>query len=129
IKGGDPGQIILSQADGNGSGEIWLGMDTVGGCLMTSLVPPPVGRYIPQPLVSQTVITDGLWHHVGFVWDASYRSLYVDGIEVAKDTNALSPLKYSNGGLYIGTSKTLDTDSFFSGLIDDVHIYNRAVNP
>ena len=61
--------------------------------------------------------------------DSSYRSLYVDGAEVATDTDALAPLKYSDGDLYIGTSKDLDEGSFFSGLIDDVRIYNRAVYP
>jgi N-acetylneuraminic acid mutarotase len=128
IKGGNPGQIILSQADGNGSGGTWLGMDAVSGYLLSDLVPPPVGRFIGQPLVSQTVITDGQWHHIGFVWDGSYRSLYVDGTEVATDTNALAPLKYSNGGFFIGTSKTLNAGTFFSGLIDDVRIYNIALS-
>jgi hypothetical protein len=63
------------------------------------------------------------------MWDGSYRSLYVDGTEVAKDTNpiTLSPLIFANGGLYFGTSKTLDTGTFFSGLIDDVRIYDAAL--
>ena len=127
IKGGAPGQAIISHANGTGSGETWLGMDAMSGCLMTGLVPPPVGRVITQPLEAQAVITDGLWHHVGFVWDGSYRALYVDGTEVAKDINALAPLKSSNGGLYIGTGKNLDAGTFFSGLIDDVRIYNVAL--
>ena len=65
--------------------------------------------------------------YIGFVWDGSYRSLYVDGTKVAKDTNALAPLKYSNDGLYIGTSKALDAGTFFSGLIDDVRLYDVAL--
>jgi len=98
---------------------------------MTGLVPPPVGRFIAQPLGSQVVINDGLWHNVGFVWDGSYRYLYVDGIEVAKDAIALTlaPLESATGGLYIGAGKNLDAGTFFSGLIDDVRIYNRAVMP
>jgi len=129
IKGGAPGQVIISQADGNGSGETWLGITASDGSLMTALVPPPVGRFLPQPLESQSVITDGQWHHVGFVWDGAYRCLYMDGTEVARDTQAqtLTPLKSSNGGLYIGTSKIFDEGTFFSGLIDDVRIYNVAL--
>jgi hypothetical protein len=127
IKGGAPGQVIISQMDGSGSGETWLGMDAVSGCLMTSLVPAPAGRFVTQSLSSQAVITDGLWHHVGFVWDGSYRILYVDGTEVATDAAALAPLKYSDGGLYIGISKILDAGTFFSGLIDDIRIYNIAL--
>ena len=32
------------------------------------------------------VITDGAWHRIGFVWDGFNRSLYVDDILVAEDT-------------------------------------------
>jgi hypothetical protein len=128
IQGGAPEQVIISQTDGTGSGGTWLGMDAVSGCLMTGLVPPPVGRFVAQPLGSRSVITDGQWHHIGFVWDGSYRSLYVDGIEVAKDINALAPLKSANGDLFIGTSKTLEAGTFFSGLIDDIRIYNAVVS-
>jgi len=128
IKGGAAGQELICQADGTGSGETWLGIDSASSFLMTELVSPPIGRFISQPLVSELVITDGQWHHVGFVWDGSYRYLYVDGTEVAKDTQALAQLKYSNGGLHIGTSKKRDTGTFFSGLIDDVRIYNKALS-
>ncbi len=129
IKGGAPGQVIISQSDGIGTGEIWLGMDALGGNLMTGLVPPPVGRFITQPMESESVITDSQWHHIGFVWDGSYRSLYVDGTEVAMDTNpiTLAPLKSATGGLFIGASKDLDAATFFSGLIDDVRIYDVAL--
>jgi len=125
IQGGAPGQVIISQTDG----ETWLGTEPVSGKLMTGLVAPPVGRFIPQPLVSESVITDGQWHRVGFVWDGSYRSLYVDGIEVAKDAAAQAALKPATGGLYIGAGKNLETGTFFSGLIDEVRIYNRVVSP
>jgi len=127
IKGGAAGQAIVSQANGSGSGETWLGTDPLGAKLMTGLVPPPAGRFIPQPLVSETIITDGRWHHVGFVWDGSYRALYVDGIEVARDTAAQNALKSADGGLYIGSGKSLEVGTFFSGLIDDVRIYNEAL--
>jgi hypothetical protein len=38
-------------------------------------------------------------------------------------------LETSGGGLYIGVGKDYAPGTFFSGLIDDVRIYNRAVNP
>ncbi len=127
IKGGAPGQVIISQLDGIGTGESWLGIDESIGNLVTGLVPSPLGRFKPTSLESEFVITNGQWHHIGFVWDESYRSLYVDGIEVAKDTNPMALLKYSDGSLYIGANKFLDAGTFFSGLIDDVRIYNTAL--
>jgi hypothetical protein len=109
-------------------GATWLSADPTDGKLMTRLMPPSTGlRFPPQPLVSEFVITDGNWHRIGFVWDDSDRILYADGAEVARDTQG--GLGSSDGGLYIGAGNSLDAASFFSGLIDDVRIYNRAVTP
>ena len=94
---------------------------------MTGLVASTAGRNVSQPLVSESVISDGQWHHIGFVWDGAYRSLYVDGVEVARDTDAQAALKSANGGLYIGTGKNLAAKNFFAGLIDDIRIYNMAL--
>ena len=127
IKGGAPGQVIVSQADGAGTGQTWLAASAVNGWLTTELVPPPAGRFTPPPLVSQSVITDGGWHRVALVWDGSHRRLYVDGTEVAADTEPLAPLKSSDGGLYLGAGKGLDSASFWAGLIDDVRLYNVAL--
>ncbi len=123
IKDGAPGQVILSQIDG----AKWLSADPEGR-LMTELIPPtpPRATSVP-PLISGTIITDADWHRIGIVWDGSYRILYVDGID-AKDTDALNPLESADGGLYIGTGKNLEAGTFFSGLIDDVRIYNMALN-
>jgi hypothetical protein len=79
------------------------------------------------PLLSQTVITDGNWHRIGLVWDGLNRTLYVDDVPVAEDTQ--TGLDSSVGGLNIGCGTSFEPDSFFSGLIDDVWIYNRAVRP
>jgi hypothetical protein len=123
IKGGAPGQVIISQTGGAN----WLLADPSEGKLGTSLSRPAGGRFVPQPLISEFIITDGNWHRVGLTWDGSDKILYADGAEVAKDTHA--GLESPEGGLYIGASSTLDPASFFSGLIDDVRIYNRAVTP
>jgi N-acetylneuraminic acid mutarotase len=129
VKGGGPGQVIIFQIDSSGTdiGETWLGMDALSENLMTDLVPPPVGRFVPQPLISESIITDDQWHHIGFVWDGSYRILYADGIEVAKDTAPQNPLESAPGDLYMGAGETIGTGNFFSGLIDDVRIYNAAL--
>jgi hypothetical protein len=79
IKGGMPGQVIISQKD-----------------------------------------------RVGLVWDGSNRILYVDDVEVVSDTYDKGRLF---GRLQIGAGMNLDPGTFWSGLIDDVRIYNRAVSP
>ncbi len=123
IKDGAPGQVVFSQTNSNN----WLRADPDLGCVMTELIPPAVGRFVPQPLKSEYVITDGQWHRVGFVWDGSNRALYVDDILVAEDTQ--ENLQGSDSGLYIGTGKAMEPGTYWSGLIDDVRIYNRAVSP
>jgi len=79
------------------------------------------------PLFSETVITDGQWHRIGLVWDGLYWTLYVDGIAVAEDTQ--DGLANPGNGFYIGTGDAMAPGTYFSGLIDDVRIYNRAVRP
>jgi hypothetical protein len=125
VKGGALGQVAISQSNGAN----WLLANPSEGKLMTSLSHPPSGRTPPPPLVSEFVITDGDWHRIGFVWDGAYRILYVDGAEVAKDTVPLSGLEISNGGLYFGTGSAMQYGTFWSGLIDDIRIYDRAVSP
>jgi hypothetical protein len=119
IKGGEPGQVLVSQqAMAN-----WLATDTEGN-LMTEL--KCTGRSAGY-LFSETVITDGQWHRIGLVWDGSHRTLFVDGVVVAEDTQ--HGLEGSQMDLYIGTGKSMEFGTFFSGLIDDVRIYNRVVHP
>jgi hypothetical protein len=51
----------------------------------------------------------------------------VDDVLVAEDKQA--NLQGSDSGLYIGTGKAAESGTYWSGLIDDVRIYNRAVRP
>jgi hypothetical protein len=120
VKGGAPGQVLVSQV----LGANWLMADPSGGSLMTDL--KQSGRF-GKALVSETVITDGNWHRVGLVCDGANRSLYVDDVLVATDTQ--SELVGSGGGLNIGCGKSQAPGSFWAGLIDEVRIYNRAVKP
>ncbi len=122
IKGGDLGQVIVSQTNGVN----WLMVDAVEGTLATELAPPLQRSPVP-PLVSDAAIADNLWHCVAFVWDGTSRSLYVDGMLVAQDEQG--GLADCGGGLYIGCGTDQPPGSFFSGLIDDIRIYNRAVRP
>ena len=129
IKGGAPGQVIISQKDTTDGrttnpGSAWLWADSSYGRLITRLMHPPF-----DPLVSESVITDVKWRHIGLVYDFDglKRCLYVDGTEVAKDTDFIGGVSV-DGGLYFGAGKTLDATSFFTGLIDDIRIYDRALS-
>lgn len=122
IKTGTPGSTIISQTGTDGVR--WLAIDDVGR-LITELQGSGRGQV---PLPPGTNVADHQWHRVGFVWDHQYRALYVDDIEVSKDTSVQS-VGSSEGRLHIGVNKNLSSGSFFSGLIDDVRIYDRAITP
>jgi hypothetical protein len=120
IQGGAPGQVVMSQLNGAN----WLRADSASGCLMTELCAS--GRN-GSPLQSETTIIDGAWHRIGFVWDGLNRSLYVDDILAAEGTQ--KGLGSAFGGLNIGCGVNSAAGTFWSGLIDDIRIYNRAVSP
>jgi len=120
IRGGAPGQTIISQQTGCD----WLVLDPATGVLMTEL---RSGGRESKALISDALVTDGVWHRVAFTWDGANRRLYVDDILVAEDTDVALAACY--GGLNIGCGKTAALDSFFTGLIDDIRIYKRVVKP
>jgi Tol biopolymer transport system component len=121
VKGGAPDQVIISQKDGVD----WLLTDTQG-CLMTALQSNS-GRIKSGPLISDVIITDGNWHQIGFIRDGSDRILYIDDIEVVRDT--VKNLDSARGSLFIGVGSNLEVGTFWSGMIDDVRIYDRVVEP
>jgi len=120
IKDGAPGQVVLSQQ----TGVNWLQVDS-DGTLMTELAKSG-GRTPGVPLYSEAILTDGNWHRIGFVWDGSQRILYVNDIPVALDSQP--NLESSKGGLVIGVGKDNQPGTFWSGLIDDIRIYSRALS-
>jgi hypothetical protein len=76
-------------------------------------------------------IWDGQWHNVVGTYNGSSVKLYVDGREVGSATADTAPIAYrlftSNNlliGDYAGCSGT-----DFSGSIDEVKIFNRALSP
>ena len=117
VKGGQPGQTIFSQQDAHSE---WLSLDAAGALTCTLTFPLPA-------VTSNVVLTDDLWHRIGLVSDGSGISLYVDDVEVARSD--LTPTLPAIGDLQIGVGKNQEPGTFWSGLIDDVRIYDRVVTP
>ncbi|MFC1793658.1 LamG-like jellyroll fold domain-containing protein [Planctomycetota bacterium] len=124
IKGTERGRAIISQNDSTGFSQLWIGADPSHGRLMTRLMHPPF-----SPLISDAVITDGQWYHVGLMFDLEglHRHLYVDGVKVAEDSDLVGGVAL-DGGLFIGVGEGINKATLFSGLIDDVRIYNTALS-
>jgi hypothetical protein len=117
VRGGQPGQTIMSQ---EGAMSDWLSLDAMGTLTCNLTFPLPA-------VTSNVVITDDHWHHIGLVSDGSGISLYVDDVQVARSD--ITPKLPSNGGLQVGTGKNRASGTFWSGMIDDVQVYERVVIP
>jgi hypothetical protein len=121
-KGGQPGRVLISQQ----SGSEWIGIDSVTGGLRTRLTD---GGRSTSALISDVRFTGDQWHQVLLIWDGALRHIYVDKVEVAADSKTLRSLTHSDGGLYFGAAQNLEASSFWTGLIDDIHIYNKVLLP
>ena len=73
-----------------------------------------------------TDVDDGEWHHIGWVYDGTMNYLYVDG-EVDATEESTGQINVSSYPLWIGDNSQA-TGRFWTGLIDDVLIFNRALS-
>lgn len=70
-------------------------------------------------------ITLNTWHHAALVYNGTTLSGYLDGVLVGSSNDISGVLDSSTKSLNIGIRG--DTTSPFSGLIDEVKIFNRAL--
>src|SRR5918993_509757 len=77
---------------------------------------------------SQQKFNDGNWHNAILSNDGSFLRLYVDGVEIAK-TSTLGTVPDMTGlqSIRIGAN-SLNLDKFFTGDIDEVILWDRALS-
>jgi len=75
-------------------------------------------EYIWSPALEQ-------FYHLTFTYDSSFMKLYIDGVEVASVKQSGS-FNSNDKSLIIGM-RSGNNDIYFSGIIDEVCIYNRAL--
>lgn len=99
------------------------------------------GQTIDDPeqfeiVVSSTAVdTAGQWYHITATYDHSYIRLYVDGQEADSESESRT-LGQGPSSLFIGTVKYdgisyntfNETNAPFSGLVDDIRIYDYALD-
>lgn len=72
-------------------------------------------------------VNDGKWHHISGVYDGSKMYLYVDGA-LDNDGSATGTIGTNNQPVYIGENSEMPGREW-NGLMDDVRIYNSALDP
>ncbi|MFN3445113.1 MAG: LamG domain-containing protein, partial [Bacteroidia bacterium] len=78
-------------------------------------------------LLSKLQKQDNVWMHVAAVYDGSSMRFYTNGLLDTMINTSISGISYSTGSLAIGNSITNAIDAF-KGAIDELRIYNRALN-
>ncbi len=76
---------------------------------------------------SQRAAFDNTWHHIAWIDDNGKAVLYIDGVRDATD------FSYDKGQLSLDTTSIgaivrLAPSHFFTGMIDDVRVYNYALS-
>jgi chitodextrinase len=79
-----------------------------------------------QNTFGPSVLPVNTWTHLASTFDGSVVRLFVNGVQVASQTQT-SPLAPTTATLQIG-GDAYPTE-YFAGLIDEVRIYNRALSP
>ena len=75
-------------------------------------------------LVTTSLPSTGVWHHVAYTYDGTTDSLYLDG--TVTTATGVSHNTLATTAVYIGSSVP-GSGFFFDGKLDDVRIYNVAL--
>ncbi|MDD4353360.1 MAG: LamG domain-containing protein [Candidatus Nanoarchaeia archaeon] len=82
---------------------------------------------VSQSVISISSVGDNEWHNIVCTYDGSTLKLYFDGL-LESSKNAEGQIYYDGEtGARIGYH--LESGTYFNGLIDDVKIFNKALNP
>jgi len=81
---------------------------------------------IGRDLAPAAPVQPGRWYHMAASYDGAAARLYLNGIEVANGNMAYNTFSTD---VFIGTRASLLAPCFFDGLIDDVRIWDRALDP
>jgi hypothetical protein len=83
------------------------------------------GAGLFEDVVAPQAIEANVWSHLAFTYDGATMRLYVNGVLVASQAQTTSP-PTGEGPLTIGCNSLLPRT--FEGLIDEVRIYDRALD-
>ncbi len=75
--------------------------------------------YINSTEITASISTPLEWHHYALTYDQSTLTLYIDGVSASSTSQA---------GAIATNATNLKIGEFFSGPIDDVRVYNRALS-
>lgn len=81
------------------------------------------GNY--QELISTTTLPLSQWHHLTYTYSSNNVNIYLNGLLISSFNNI--NLTNLNSGLYYFGASISGSSQFYSGKIDDIGIWNRAL--
>lgn len=79
--------------------------------------------------IAVSALQTGQWYHVALTYNGTTLTAYLNGVSLGTRTNVTGPVGYGNRpvllGADYGASPAYD---YFSGTLDDVRVYNRALS-
>ena len=126
---------IISKANEWGGNDHWWMLSTISETSLRFRLKTDDGQETAT-LISDPVLEAGVWAHVAAAWDGSTMRIYKDGVEVANQEKGGSAVAVDPDiSVAIGSqpSDAFASDparvvKFFDGLIDEAHIYERALS-
>jgi subtilisin-like proprotein convertase family protein len=81
-------------------------------------------------LLGKTVIPNGQWTHIAVVYDSTTQTLtgYINGNVDSLRTSLNAPIRWNTDSLLLGIFQNYPNTTQYSGLLDEVRIWNRAVS-
>ncbi len=117
-------QFIIAINSSTGNNKLMFGTQA-GTATLSFVDSEPIWRD------TTSMVIDNTWHHIAFVLDDSANTItiYVDGSDVLSFTSTVSV--YTNDIFSLGQEYDtgMTTGDFYSGLLDDVRVYDRALTP
>ncbi|MEU6143714.1 sialidase family protein [Streptomyces sp. NPDC047081] len=112
---------------GSGQPQVWLRGEPAGDRVQ-GLITVRDGAAAPRSASVRTAgaYNDGQWHHLTLRRGGGRLTLFIDGTAVGAADVPGSVSRNSPFGVHIG--QRMDSRAFFTGAIDDVHVWDRALS-
>jgi hypothetical protein len=103
------------------------GIGNAGSGILSALVRDNAGAGLVA-IIAAKAISDNIWHHIAFTrTSAKLLTLYVDGLVSGTPITDTMTTSITPEVTHSGIGVEVWQGSYFNGLMDDVHIYNRAL--
>ncbi|MBE0544962.1 MAG: immunoglobulin domain-containing protein [Verrucomicrobia bacterium] len=123
-----PESVILGKHQSGGVNGYFLGVNPAGGVGENNKAIFYAGGLVSDGPVSASSVNDGNWHQVVGVYRSGVNKvIYVDGVVEA--TNSAPVVEGNTAAFLIGGISGSGPAGLFTGLVDEVQVYNHALNP